>query len=133
MVVNGMTKSLFASQAALCCLHGYVPQQELYLFQFAACCVTEPGARPSQIVRRALRNLQFLGVHLDHVPKTFSVIPSPHTVSERQTQRNNLPVVISAAVNHSSKNCFTQFGTGTVRTWPPFPTRSTMFQRSSRR
>src|SRR5213594_550269 len=60
---------------------------------------------------------------------TFSVIPSPHTVPERHTHRKNLPVLILAAVNHSSRNCFTQSGTGTVRTWPPFPTRSTIAQR----
>jgi hypothetical protein len=49
---------------------------------------------------------------------TFSVIPSPQTVPDRQAQRNNLPEAIRAAVNHSSRNRFTHSGTGTVRTWP---------------
>src|SRR5262249_40211139 len=43
---------------------------------------------------------------------TFSVIPSPHALPERQTHLNNFPFAISAAANHSSRNCFTQSGTG---------------------
>src|SRR5882762_5954774 len=78
-------------------------------------------------------DLQFLGMSLTTCHTTFSVIPSPQTVPERQTQRNNLPEVIWAAVNHTSRNCFTHSGTGTVRTCPPFPTRSMIAQRSSRR
>src|SRR5262249_50007134 len=35
LIVHCFTKLLFASQVALCCLYGHVPQQELNLFQFA--------------------------------------------------------------------------------------------------
>ena len=44
-----------------------MPQQELDLFQFAAGSVTESGARPPQIVRRELRDCQFLCVHSNDV------------------------------------------------------------------
>jgi len=66
---------------------------------------------------------------------TFSVILAPQTAPVRQTQRKILPcaVAIPATVSHSSTVCFTHSGIGTVRMCPPFPTRSTMAQRSSRR
>ena len=40
----------------------------------------------------------FLACNLTTCQTTFSVIPSPQTVPERQTQRNNLPVEMSAAL-----------------------------------
>src|SRR5436190_16624182 len=52
---------------------------------------------------------------------TFSVIPSPQTVPDRHTHLNNLPLVMLAAWNQSSRNRFTHFGTGTVRMCPHFP------------
>src|SRR5262249_7354361 len=64
---------------------------------------------------------------------TFSVIFVPQTTPVRQTQRKILPCVISATASQSSIVRFTHSGIGTVRMWPPFPTRSTMAQWSSRR
>jgi hypothetical protein len=58
-------RSLTASRNR--CLHRDVPQQGLDLFQFAAGSVTESGARPPQIVRRELRDCQFLCVHSNDV------------------------------------------------------------------
>jgi|SRR6516165_4030769 len=62
----------------------------------------------------------------------FSVIPSPHVVPALLTLRNRLPRSIAAAANQSSSSFLTQSGTGTVRIWPPLPTKSTMAQCSSR-
>src|SRR5947199_251440 len=108
-------------------------QQEMNLFQLTASRMTEPGARSSEVVRCEFRHLQFLGVQLDYVPNHFlcySIAPNGSCATNAAKQ---LPEVIRAAVNHSSRNCFTQSGTGTVRTCPPFPMRSTIAQRSSRR
>ena len=43
-------------------------KQELYLFQFASCCVAQPGAGPSQVVRRQLLDGGFRGELTDDVP-----------------------------------------------------------------
>ena len=61
-----------------------------------------------------------------------SVTPSPQCLPARQTHRKSLPAEIAAAASHSSIVVFTQSGTGTVRMWPPLPTRSTIAQCSSR-
>ena len=39
----------------------------------------------------------------------------------------------AAEISYASSSLLTQPGNGTVRTWPPLPTRSTMAQCSSRR
>ena len=62
----------------------------------------------------------------------FTVIPSPHALPTLLTRRNSFPRSIAAAASQSSSSVRTQSGTGTVRTWPPLPTRSTMAQCSSR-
>ena len=56
----------------------------------------------------------------------FSVMPSPHIFPTLLTLRNSLPRSMAAAVSQLSSSCLTQSGTGTVRTWPPLPTRSTI-------
>ena len=63
---------------------------------------------------------------------TRSVTPSPQCLPARQTHRNSLPAEIPAAATHRSMVALTHSGTGTVRIWPPLPTRSTMAQCSSR-
>jgi hypothetical protein len=63
----------------------------------------------------------------------FSEIPCPQSLPARQTHLNSGPLSITAAVNQASIVSFTQLGTGTVRMCLPFPIRSTMAQRSSRR
>jgi|HubBroStandDraft_4_1064222.scaffolds.fasta_scaffold16920_1 hypothetical protein len=49
-IVHGLAKSLFAAQVFLCRLDRDMTQKKLDLFQFAACGVTETGARSSEIV-----------------------------------------------------------------------------------
>ena len=63
---------------------------------------------------------------------TRSVTAAPQCLPARQTHRNTLPAEIPAAATQRSMVAFTHSGTGTVRMWPPLPTRSTMAQCSSR-
>jgi len=53
-------------------------------------------------------------------------------LSPRLTGRNTQPSVNPAATVQASMATFTHAGIATVRTWPCFPTRSTMHQRPSR-
>src|SRR5258708_1376805 len=66
--------------------------------------------------------------HSSEPHTTFSETPLPHAVPCRLTALKIRPSVTSAASIHRSTALFTQTGTGTVRTWPPFPTRSTIAQ-----
>ena len=61
-----------------------------------------------------------------------SVTPLPQCLPARQTHRKTLPAVRPATVLQPLMVAFTQSGTGTVRIYPPFPTRSTIAQCSSR-
>jgi hypothetical protein len=63
---------------------------------------------------------------------TFGLNPLVPILSALLIARKIGPVVILAAVNQRSTAILTQVGTGTVRTWPPLPTRSAMTQCSSR-
>ena len=62
----------------------------------------------------------------------FTVMPSPQVLPTLLTRRKSFPRSIAAAASQSSSSVLTQSGTGTVRTWPPLPTRSTIAQCSSR-
>src|SRR6266481_8580470 len=59
---------------------------------------------------------------------TFSVISVPQIVPILHTQRNNRPLSILDAASQSSTVPLTHERTGIVRTWPPFPIKSTMAQ-----
>jgi hypothetical protein len=103
-------------------------QQELDLLQFAACGrhrrARSWGANaviPSRVAQ-ALTTYQM----------TFWVMPLPHTVPFFRIERNSLPLATGALSVQRSTVAFTQACTGTVRTWPAFPTRSTIAQWSSR-
>jgi hypothetical protein len=54
------------------------------------------------------------------------------TVPALLMDRNNGPEVMLAPAAQLSMEVFTQSGTGIVRTWPPFPLRSTIAQWRSR-
>jgi hypothetical protein len=56
---------------------------------------------------------------------TFSVTPFPQTLPVLLIDRNRQPDAVPDACVHSSTRFFTQSGTGTVRTCPPLPIRST--------
>ena len=53
------------------CLDRDMAKQELYLFQFASCCVAQPRAGPSQVVRRQLFDGGFRGELTHDVPNNF--------------------------------------------------------------
>lgn len=62
----------------------------------------------------------------------LGVIASPQGLTRRLTRRKIIPLLMPAAVVHSSTAHFTQFGTGTVRMCFPLPTKSAITQCSSR-
>jgi hypothetical protein len=63
---------------------------------------------------------------------TFGDMPSPQMRPALLIARKTRPSVIAAADVHASTAVLTHYGMGTVRTWPPLPTRSAMTQCSSR-
>ena len=62
----------------------------------------------------------------------FSVMPSPRILPIFVTRRKILPRSIPAAFIQTRSSSMTQPGTGTIRTCPALPFRSTMAQCSSR-
>jgi hypothetical protein len=70
-VVHGVAELLFATQVTLRGLDGDVAQQELNLVEFAASQMTEPGARPPQVVRCQLFYVGDLGGFSHDLPKHF--------------------------------------------------------------
>jgi hypothetical protein len=101
------------------------------LFKFSAGGVAKSRARPPEVVRRELGIFKLAATFFTTCHTVFSEIRSPHSLSARQTQRNNGPRSIPAAASQASRVSFTQAGTGTERMCFPLPTRSTMAQRSS--
>ena len=128
LIVNSLAKPLFASQVFLGRLNRDMTQEKLNLFQLAASTVTEAGARSSEIMRRKLGDSQSVRVLLHYVPDDLFSYFRPQAAPFRQTQRNNMPCRMAAAISQSSIVRFTQSGIGNVRTCPAFPTRSTMAQ-----
>src|SRR5438309_10828420 len=51
-IIDGRTNSLFAAKIALRRLDRYVPQKKLNLIELTSGSVAQPGAGPTQIVRR---------------------------------------------------------------------------------
>jgi hypothetical protein len=51
-IIHGMPESLLAAQVFFRRLHRYMTEQKLDLFQLASRIVTEPSARPPEIVWR---------------------------------------------------------------------------------
>ena len=130
-VVHGSANPLFAAQVAFGCLHGNMPEKELNLLQFSLGGMAQLSARATQIMRSEAGNAELVRVVFHHVPhNTFGYAVTPG-LPARQTHRNNLPADIPAAATHRSIVALTHSGTGTVRMWPPLPTRSTMAQCSS--
>src|SRR3982074_759924 len=105
-----------------------MPQKELDLLQLASRSLAEPSTGPSQIVWRRLRHANALGGFLHNVPNRLhrhAISPCPSNFVD---PAEKFPRSIAAAASQSSSSVLTQSGTGTVRTWPPLPTRSTMAQ-----
>jgi len=102
------------------------------VLQLSSRCVAEPA----QVRRRScganLATPMLLADSLTMCQTAFTVIPSPQVLPTLLTRRNSLPRSIATAASQSSSSALTQSGTGTVRMWPPLPTRSTMAQCSSR-
>src|SRR5216684_3783315 len=109
-----------------------MPQEELDLLQLASRSMAEPSTGTSQVVRRQLRHADALGGFLHNVANRLhrhAISPSPSNFVDRAEQLSS--------INCGCGDPIVQFGSypiwnGTVRTWPPLPTRSTMAQCSSR-
>jgi hypothetical protein len=101
------------------------PQQELDLLQFAARSVAQSRAGPPQVVR-----CQFLdptrAAQSFNIPDDIPGDPVSPYVPLFRIERNSLPFEIEALSVQRSTAFFAQ--AGTVRTWPAFPTRSTIAQ-----
>ncbi len=133
LVVHGFPKSLSTTEVPLRRLHRDVPQEKLNLLKLTAGHMTEAGATAAKIMRCDPGYSEYSRVLFDNMPGDLLGDVSPHARTARHMQRNSLPLVTPAPAAHSSIVCFTQPGTGTVRMWSPFPTRSTIAQWSSRR
>ena len=113
-VVHCPANTLLAAQVPFGGLYRNVSQQELDLLQLASGTMTQFRAGPAEIMRRELRDPDLIGVVLHHVPNQAFSDALPQCFPARQTQRNTLPVQMSAAAAQSSMAAFTQSGTGTV-------------------
>lgn len=106
-------------------LNGCVSEQELDLFQFTAGGVTQARAGSPEVVGCQLGDSGEgrAGPALTTYQMTFWV-----TFPFFRIDRKSRPLVTRAHSVQRSTAVFTQAGTGTVRTWPAFPTRSTIAQ-----
>jgi len=131
-IVHGTGQILLAADVSLGGLDRGVPQQELDLFQFAARGVTQPCAGPPEVVGCQRRDSSSGRTSFHNVPDHIPRDTGAHTVPFFLIERNSLPFEIEAFSVQWSTAAFTQAGTGTVRTWPALPTKSTIAQWSSR-
>src|SRR5215469_17441044 len=67
-IVHWMPEILFATQVALCCLHGCMPEQELNLLQLSSTVMTQLGAAAPQIMGCNVFQACSLAAGSDHVP-----------------------------------------------------------------
>src|ERR1022692_198038 len=145
MVIHGISDFLLRSQVALRRLYRYVPEQELDLFKFPTCnvgnwiCSSSPPATWHSRAQERLKSWgaifsmpTLLARFRTTYQTTFSVTPFPQTLPVLLIDRNRQPDAVPDACVHSSIRFFTHSGTGTVRTCPPLPIRSTMAQWPSR-
>ena len=105
-----------------------MPEKKLYLLQFSAIHMAKLCACSPEIMRCEVSELQTPRAAPDYILDGVSDMPDPQAVPCRLTALKTRPVVTDAAVSHLSTALFTQIGMGTVRTWLPLPTRSTIAQ-----
>jgi hypothetical protein len=105
-----------------------VTEEELNLFEFAASVMAEAGASAPKIMGRQMVDANSLGISFNRVPDYVgchsSILPSPIF----ETRLNTLPSVTCELRSQASTRPLDQAGTGTVRSRPPFPIKSTMTQ-----
>ena len=107
-------------------------QKELDLLQFSSRRVAESGTSPAKVVRSQLIHSDPFAESFTMCQTAFSVMPSPSILPIFVTRRKIFPRSIPEAFNQTRSSSITQSGTGTVRTCPPLPFKSTMAQCPSR-
>ena len=127
-VIDWFLQILLGTKIAFRSQNRCMAQEKLNLFKLSTVGVAQLGASATQIVRRNVLKAQTLCAFANDIQTTFSEIPRPQHEPCRLTARNIRPCFSSAVASHWSTESFTHAGIGTVRTWPPFPIRSTIAQ-----
>ena len=109
-----------------------MPEQELDLLQFATTLVAQPGAGPAKVRRRDVAEIAGLARLFYDASYDFRTKPCVAIRPALLIARKIGPSLIFASTIQVRNAVAIQNGTGTVRTWPPLPTRSAKTQCSSR-
>jgi len=109
-----------------------VPEQELDLLQFAATLVTQTGARATEVMRCDISKVAGRAGLLHNAPDDLGTETARAIRPALLIAREIWPLVIFASAIQVCSAAAIQYGTGTVLTWPPLPTRSAKTQWSSR-
>ena len=127
-----MDQIVLGSQVSFGCLDRCVPQKQLDLLKLATRGPAQLRACAMTVVRCDPRQTSGFCIGLEKLPDDLLAhgggphLIAPVDCSELLDPRND------GADVHASIATLTQVGTGTVRTRPCFPTRSTTHQRLSR-
>lgn len=121
-------KALLAAKIALSGLHRHVSKQDLNLFEFTSGLMAEAGTRPAEVVGSNRSEAAVGSSFPDFGPDHLWSEPGPPTLPTLLTERKKTPFCRPAEAIQESTADLTQSGTGTVRKWPPFPTKSAKTQ-----
>ena len=79
VIVDCLYQSLPRTQISFCSFYGTVAEQELNLFKFPSCGMTQPCASPPQIMRSQIVNARELCVFTNDPPDRFlTEAAAPH-------------------------------------------------------
>jgi hypothetical protein len=127
-IVDCFSEILRASDIPFRRLHRSVAKQKLDLFEFASTSMAEARATATKIMGREIVCASTLGAPfdriLDYVGRHASILSS----SILQDRLNTLPSLTPECRSQTSTSPLHQAGTGTVRSRPPLPIKSTMTQ-----
>ena len=119
-----MAESLLAAEVSFSCLNGCVSKQKLNLLNSPpARWHTRAQVRRKSWGARPLMSSR-LAAALTTCQTALGVILSPQIFPNRLTRRKIVPLLMPAAVLHSSTARFAHTGTGTVRMCFPLPLKS---------
>ena len=131
-IIDRFSEPLPASDVPLRRLYRRVTEQELNLFEFASSAMTEAGTSAAKIMRVRDGQCRFVWHIVLLRTKQHQLLlqrSAPHGVF--QIRLKTLPSITRESRSQTSIRSLHQSGTGTVRSRPPLPTKSTMTQWSS--